>query len=413
MGPCAASVETDGALIARISGGGETLSVIPISNATNLNGVGAGMVGWQQVGTDTAETSSTTTVINATTHAARVGDILSFTAGTAGNIGVWSVVSAVGANTITLSYALPATPANGDAFSIMRPNPVFTPKEDSAHTTGDAGNFPLAVRNDDGVTLTNTDLDYSPIAVGSKGQLWTQITVGGGGSSGLLSPVAQEDVAFAAGQAMMQAGAVNNRSLTSYNATNGDALPVGAGDMGNVLSTLIHDTNINATIQVSKFEDTGVVSGDSGLPSLAQRLDQLATGQTGSNNEYALPIVDTLSRLYVNPWGAAVTEFFSSCSSSITGVSRTAIKSAVASNRIYVTSISCKNTSAVNSGMDFTDGAGAQLAAGHITAQTVGGAWVASFPVPLRGSSNTDFSVTMNTTSTATVCCANGFTSPY
>lgn len=224
--------------------------------------------------------------------------------------------------------------------------------EDAAAASGDTGAFVLGVANEAKSNLASNDGDYTPLAVTRAGVLYSNINIG--------------------------------------------SIP--SADIAN---------------SILKSEDATIASGDAGVAMLNQRLDQLATGQTGGNNEYAVPIVDTLSRQYVNAWGAAVTEFFSSCSSSITGTSRTAIKAAVASNRIYVSSITCKNTSAVNSGMDFTDGAGTQLAAGHITAQTVSGAWTATFPTPLRGSSNTDFSVTMNTTSTATVCCANGFISPY
>jgi hypothetical protein len=41
--------------------------------------------------------------------------------------------------------------------------------EDAGHTTGDTGVFVLAVRNDAGVALTSTDLDYTAIAVDSTG----------------------------------------------------------------------------------------------------------------------------------------------------------------------------------------------------------------------------------------------------
>lgn len=344
MGPCAASVETDGALIARISGGGETLSVIPISNATNLNGVGAGMVGWFLVGTDTAETSSTTTVINATTHAARVGDILSFTAGTAGNIGVWSVVSAVGADTITLSYALPATPANGDAFSIMRPNPFFAPKEDTAHATGDMGVQLFAVSNQTGKVDFGASGDYVPLGVTNAGVLYTNI--------------------------------------------NANILP---------------SSDIAASI--IKLEDAASGGGEAGVAQLVKLQSALTADAAAEDYGFVKASLD--GRLITAP--APAGEFFSSCSGTITGTSRTAIKSGVASNRIYTTSITCSNSGAAASIFNISDGAGAQLAVGALAATV--GSYTASFPTPLRGSVATDLSVTMNTTSTSTICCANGFIS--
>ena len=42
-------------------------------------------------------------------------------------------------------------------------------QEDNSHTTGDKGAFVLAVRNDLNTDMTNTNGDYSPIAVNSKG----------------------------------------------------------------------------------------------------------------------------------------------------------------------------------------------------------------------------------------------------
>ena len=43
--------------------------------------------------------------------------------------------------------------------------------EDAAHSTGDTGNFILAVRNDANAVLTTTTLDYSPIAVADDGAI--------------------------------------------------------------------------------------------------------------------------------------------------------------------------------------------------------------------------------------------------
>ena len=85
---------------------GESLSVIPVSNAVDLNGIGSLGVGVQFTASDTVETGSTTTVINATSHVARVGDILSFRTGTAGNVGAWSSVASTTANTITLAIRI-------------------------------------------------------------------------------------------------------------------------------------------------------------------------------------------------------------------------------------------------------------------------------------------------------------------
>lgn len=70
---------------------------------------------------DTAETGSTSSVINATSHSARPGDILEFISGTAANIGVEFEVASTTTNTITVKGTLPSAPANGNAFIIQRP----------------------------------------------------------------------------------------------------------------------------------------------------------------------------------------------------------------------------------------------------------------------------------------------------
>jgi len=172
-GPLA--MDTKGNLYARVIDGGSGLSqsVIPVSNNTSLNGLGTAPIGYARATTDAAEAGSTTTVINATAHSARVGDVIQFTSGTATNLDAWSPVSAVTANTITVSHAFPSTVAASDGFYILRPRPLYTsdPRltgtwaglqvsidsgyqttasgilklEDAAHTTGDAGVSALAV----------------------------------------------------------------------------------------------------------------------------------------------------------------------------------------------------------------------------------------------------------------------------
>lgn len=49
--------------------------------------------------------------------------------------------------------------------------------EDSAHASGDTGMMPLAVRNDAGGSLVDTDGDYAPLQVDSTGRLITKAVV--------------------------------------------------------------------------------------------------------------------------------------------------------------------------------------------------------------------------------------------
>lgn len=72
----------------------------------------------REVGTDAVEANSTVTVINATGHAAQVGDVIRITSGTLSGQEV--KVYAVGANTITLAEELPSAPAALVTFQVLR-----------------------------------------------------------------------------------------------------------------------------------------------------------------------------------------------------------------------------------------------------------------------------------------------------
>lgn len=69
------------------------------------------------------ESGSTSTVINCTGHSAVVGAVVSF-AYWASTPSAVSYVTAVTANTITVSPPLPAAPTNGDKFDILQGKPV-------------------------------------------------------------------------------------------------------------------------------------------------------------------------------------------------------------------------------------------------------------------------------------------------
>jgi hypothetical protein len=71
-------------------------------------------------------------------------------------------------------YNVKVTPSG--ALVTAPPN-IFT--EDDPHTSGDSGAFVLAVRNDSNTAMTNTNGDYSPIAVNANGA----IAINDGGNS--------------------------------------------------------------------------------------------------------------------------------------------------------------------------------------------------------------------------------------
>lgn len=173
--------------------------------------------------------------------------------------------------------------------------------------------------------------------------------------------------------------------------------------------------DINSSAQISinngllKIEDLGASSGDAIVIGGALREDAL-TVATSTTNDYGTLKIDGAGKLIIA--NAPVGEFWQACSASNTGTSDTAIKAAVPSNRIYVTSISCFNTATVASAMSFKDGS-SQIYVGGIGNSTLQGVgyWEHSLPTPLRGTVNTAFNFAMATNATATTCCAAGFIS--
>jgi hypothetical protein len=288
-------------------------SVIPVSNAVGFNGVGAIGVGYQFVGADAAEADSTTTVINATAHAARVGDILSFRSGTAGNIGIWVTVSAVATNSITLANALLATPAAADGFYILRPQP-------------------LSVNANNG----NSAFNSLNVSIASEGQ------------------------------------------------------PILANG-------------------ILKLEDGVAGSLDAGV-AIFQKL-QSALSVDAAANDYSTLKGDLDGRLITSLTPAG--ESWRGCGTATATTADVAIKAAVASNRNYVTSITCASSDADNAtNINFKDGSTVMAVGGvNQMATTSAGTFTATFPVPLRGTVNTAFNFNTAVSTSSVICCASGYIS--
>lgn len=187
--------------------------------------------------------------------------------------------------------------------------------------------------------------------------------------------------------------------------TNGKQSYLSVTDTGAVLTR-----ELAGATSMSKAEDAAHANGDVGVYILAVREDALTTS-TGATNEYASLKTDGNGRLITT--GAPPGETWQACGTATAVTSDVAIRAAVASNRIYVTSISCKNTSAtVASSLDFKDGA-TIISVGGI-AQMAGassGDFIMVFNTPLRGSINTAFNFATNIAVTSVTCCANGYLS--
>lgn len=353
---------------------GLSQSVVPVSNNTSLNGVGSGLVTWVIVGTDLVETASTTTVLNLTSNAARVGDSIVSNSGTAGNIQSWSAVCERTANTVTLCNALPATPAASDQVTIYRPLPVAG----SGGTTSVSGNALAGF----------LDFNYQP--------------------SSALGLLKKEDNAHASGDAGVMSLSVQNDGWSTLAAT-GDYIPQAAGRAGNQYATLVIDDVLAGSHSPIRNEDAAFANLDPVVVSGGQALSAIAQS-VGTSGDVAPPALDLGNRTVVT--FAPTGETFEECSTSNTGTSDVAIKAAVASNRIYVTSLSCYNTSSVASSIIFKNGT-TQIYVGGVSNSTLAGVgtWNQSFPVPLRTTANTALNFAMGTNSTATTCCAAGYIS--
>lgn len=169
-----------------------------MSSAPTFKGLGVIPAGYNYIGSDSCEAGSTSTVLNLTSHAIRVNDIVFCFNGIAANQKAWSPVVSTTANTVTLQYALPTNPNTSDTILYMRPVPLAVSStstqtgglivnvdsdyqesaargllklEDTSHSTGAAGVFVLGVRNDNGAVTFCSDGDYSPIAVDSAGRV--------------------------------------------------------------------------------------------------------------------------------------------------------------------------------------------------------------------------------------------------
>lgn len=164
-----------------------------------------------------------------------------------------------------------------------------------------------------------------------------------------------------------------------------------------------------AATSLGKAEDAVHASGDTGVQSLFVREDAL-TVSSSTTGDYQTPKTDAMGRLIVTPGPAG--EFWSACGTATATTSNVAIKAAVVSTRTYVTSLTCKNTSAtVATSIDFKDGT-TTVAVGGVAqmATTSDGSFSASFPVPLRGTSNTAFNFATNVSVSSVTCCGAGYT---
>ena len=166
--------------------------------------------------------------------------------------------------------------------------------EDAAHSSGDTGNFMLAVRNDTEGSLVDTDGDYAPLQVDDQGRL--RVIADLDFTAGAEKA---EDAAHSSGDTGNYVLAVRQDTLAASTSADGDyasfkvdsvgSLYTKATDTDALLTTIdaVLDsikvdtgviagdtTSIDATLTaLSKAEDSAHSSGDQGIQMLAVRND--------------------------------------------------------------------------------------------------------------------------------------------
>lgn len=240
-----------------------------------------------------------------------------------------------------------------------------------------------------------------PVAMNKYGQAMCSLN---SGIAAVTNPVRLEDSAHVTGHALMGVAGVMNVNMDVAAATQ-DYTYLATGAYGQSLSTLVYESSgaVQALSPI-RTEDTVFAASQPVMMSGAQAVSAVAQ-TVGTSGDIAPPSMDLGNRLITTM--APAGETWQACSATIASTASNAIKAAVASNRIYVTALSCTNKSAVASEISFYDG-GSFIDTGWLPATA---SFSRTYPVPLRGTVNTAFNLQLTTVSTSTICCASGYIS--
>ena len=285
--------------------------------------------------------------------------------------------------------------------------------EDVAHVNADAGVQVLAVRNESLTRISaSDDGDYVPFSVNGLGAINVDVRRDAQYDQN-YSLLHLEDEAAINGAAGVMALGVRNTSLSTFSASDQDYIPFAVGAQGQQYMALDADMQPISTSSPIRREDDAFGASNGGMVAFGQAQDPLTIDQ-GANGDVGPLKQDRTGRLINTPYAPAG-ESWESCTGVISNTTPTAIKAAVASNRIYVTSVQCINNSTVASHFLLQDGTGSPttISVGFMGSNAAGGGghWETTYPTPLRLTSATAFNVTMAQTATSTICCGQGFIS--
>ncbi len=160
------------------------------------------------VASDTAETGSTTTVINATSHSAIEGDVIVFTSGAL--VGQQFTVWAVSANAITLGQTAGSAPSNGDGFDILRYNALRVDSSGGLRIGTVSGTVTVDTELAEGQAAADNTSNPTVPGVRSFGHVWDGSTwdraPGTSADGTLVNLGANNDVTVTSGTVTIQDG---------------------------------------------------------------------------------------------------------------------------------------------------------------------------------------------------------------
>lgn len=141
--------------------------------------------------------------------------------------------------------------------------------EDSAHASSHTGTFVLGVQNTNGSTLSGSDLDYTGLATNQKGSVYVDIdidNISGGQATSILKA---EDSAHASGDVGVQMLGVSNPNYTSR-VTADDYCPIATTNFGAVFVSLDANMQASAASAIRK-QDAASAAADGGITVFAVR----------------------------------------------------------------------------------------------------------------------------------------------
>lgn len=236
------------------------------------------------VGNGTAATAQRVTIASDSTGVIGVGD-------NGGSLTVDGTVAVSGTVTVG-SHAVTnagtfATQESGAALTSLQLIDNVVVVEDAAHSSGDSGVMPLAVRRDADTSLVSADGDYAPLQVNAAGSLKVAITAGAGSGGTSIADAA----AFTRATTSVTpvAGVVETSAPTLTNGNTGAISLTTAG----AVRVSVASGGIAAVV-----EDAASAGGEDGIMVLAVRRDSASSG-VSADGDFAALSVDSTGALRV------------------------------------------------------------------------------------------------------------------